>query len=85
MPALGRAHADLPDDLVNVHWDPVTCAAALAWPGATVEELRLRPVLENGVLRFDPHAAGGRPMRVVVDVDGPSFAEAWLAAVEAPG
>ena len=78
---LGRAHAGLPDDLVNVHYDPVACAVAVGWTGAVVEEMRLRPVLERGVLRFRRDRQG-RPTRVVVDVDGPAFAEDWLSAVE---
>ncbi len=79
---LGRAHASLPDDLLNFHHDPLACAVALGWPGVTVAEERLSPVLEDGILRFAPDH-GGRPARVVTDVDGDAFAEAWLAAVEA--
>lgn len=79
---LGRAYADLPDDLLNLHWDPVTCAVALGWSGAVVEEMRLQTILEDEVLRFQS-APEGRPTRVVVDVDGESFSEAWLAAIEA--
>jgi hypothetical protein len=30
---LGRAHAGLPDDIVNFHHDPLTCAVALGWAG----------------------------------------------------
>lgn len=82
MEELGRAHVGLPDDLVNFHYDPVACAVALGWSGAVVEEMRLQPVLEGGVLRFRPDRRG-RPTRVVVDLDGASFAETWLAAVEA--
>ncbi len=82
MAALGRAHAGLPDDLLNFHWDPVACAVALGWPGAAIEEMRLQPVMTGEVLRFQPHPEG-RPVRVVVDVDGASFREVWLAAVEA--
>jgi len=81
MRELGRAHAALPDDLLNFHFDPVACAVAVGWPGAVVEEARLRAVLEDGVLRFQPDPAG-RPTRVVVDLDGPAFSEAWLTAVE---
>jgi purine nucleosidase len=82
MAELGRAHAGLPDDLLNFHYDPVACAVALGWSGVVVEEMRLRPILDGEALRFqtDPR---GRPTRVVVDVDGPSFTETWLAAVEA--
>jgi inosine-uridine nucleoside N-ribohydrolase len=81
MTELGRAHAGLPNDLLNFHYDPVTCAVALGWPGATIETMRLRPEPVEGGLRFrlDPD---GRPIRIVVDVDGEAFREVWLAAVE---
>ena len=82
MAELGRAHAGLPDDLLNFHYDPVACAVAAGWNGAVVEEQRLRPVMEGDVLRFQPDQ-DGRLVRVVVDLDGASFTEAWLAAVEA--
>ncbi len=29
MSSLGRGHPDLPDDLINFHWDPVACAVGL--------------------------------------------------------
>lgn len=82
MAELGRAYPGLPNDLLNFHYDPVACAVATGWSGAVVEELRLQPVLEHGVLRFqsDPQ---GRLTRVVVDLDGVSFTERWLSAVEA--
>jgi purine nucleosidase len=82
MAELGRAHAGLPDDLLNFHYDPVACAVAAGWPGAAVDEMRLRPVVEDGVLRFQPEPAG-RLTRVLVDLDGPGFSETWLSAVEA--
>jgi inosine-uridine nucleoside N-ribohydrolase len=79
---VGRSYPGLPDDLVNFHWDPVACALALGWPGATTEEVRLRPVVEDGVLRFAPQEAG-RPIRVLTRVDGVGFSERWITAVEA--
>jgi hypothetical protein len=82
MAELGRAHAGLPDDLLNFQYDPVACAVAAGWNGAVVEEQRLQPVMEGDVLRFQPDQ-GGRPVRVVVDLDGASFTDAGLAAVEA--
>jgi inosine-uridine nucleoside N-ribohydrolase len=82
MPELGRAHAGLPDDLLNFQYDPVACAVAVGWPGAKVRRTRLRPVLERGVLRFQAHPEG-RPVGVVVDVDTASFTDTWLSAVEA--
>ena len=80
MAELGRAHAGLPDDLLNIHWDPVACAVALGWSGVTIVERRLRTVLEDARLRFEPDA-DGRLIRVVTAVDGPAFSEAWVAAV----
>ena len=82
MGELGRAHRGLPDDLVNFHYDPVTCAVAVGWQGATIEQVPLRPTLENGVLRF-VCADDGRPTAVVRDLDGAAFAPTWLEAVEA--
>jgi inosine-uridine nucleoside N-ribohydrolase len=82
MAEMGRAHPGLPDDLLNFQYDPVACAVALDWPGAVVQEAHLLPVLEAGVLRFQPDP-GGRPTRVVVDLDAASFTESWLGAVEA--
>ena len=82
MAELGCAHAGLPDDLLNFHYDPAACAVALGWPGAVVAEMRLQPVRNGEVMRFQPDPRG-RLTRVVVDLDGGSFAEAWLAAVEA--
>ncbi len=79
---LGRAHPALPDDLLNFHHDPLACAVALGWGGAVIEQDRLSPTLDAGVLRFEAHP-GGRAARVVVDVDGDAFAERWLASVEA--
>jgi hypothetical protein len=81
MSELGRAHAALPDDLLNFHYDPVACAVAVGWPGAVVEEARLRPVIRDGVLRFAPDPAG-HPVRVLVGLDGPAFSQTWLSAVE---
>ncbi|MFN8594423.1 MAG: nucleoside hydrolase [Thermomicrobiales bacterium] len=82
MGVLGTGHPGLPDDLLNFHWDPVACAVALGWPGATIVERRLRPVWEGELLRFqdDPR---GHPMRVLTAVDGERFRETWFAAVAA--
>jgi len=78
--ALGPAHDGLPDDLVNFHYDPLACAVAVGWPGAVVEDRRLRVVMEGPVLRMVGDAQG-RTVHVVVDADGAAFTDAWLAAV----
>lgn len=84
MPALGRAHPGLPDDLLNNQYDPVACAIATGWAGATIEDATLVPTYEGEVLRFvrDP---AGVPARVVTAVDGDAFAEHWLGTVERLG
>jgi inosine-uridine nucleoside N-ribohydrolase len=80
MSQLATQHAALPDDLVNFHHDPVTCAVAVGWPGAVFEELALATVLDDGVLRWEPCAAG-TPTRAVTSINGENFNETWLSAV----
>jgi purine nucleosidase len=84
MGVLAQAHRGLPDDLLNFQYDAVACAVALDWSGATLGDVRLRPVLDGEVLRFDLDERG-RPVRVLVDFDAATFTETWLTAVEAAG
>ena len=84
MEKLGRDNTGLPDDLLNFQYDPVACAVALGWSGATVEDIRVRPLRMDDVLSFQPHP-NGRSTRIVLDVDGAAFREMWLSAVEAAG
>lgn len=77
---LGKAFGQLPDDLLNFHYDPVTCAVALGWPGAAKSVRRLRPVLTGDVLHCQPDEHG-RQYTVVNTLDGAAFAEEWLRAV----
>jgi inosine-uridine nucleoside N-ribohydrolase len=77
--ALGQAHAALPDDLLNFHWDSVTAAVAVGWPGCTLTEQRLTFDAEQP--GFVP-ATSGRAVRVVTDIDAPGFRELWLRRVE---
>ncbi len=78
---LGQEHAALPDDLVNFHHDPLTVAAALGWPGVTVEWMRLMPFIENGVMSFERSDAG-REIDVCTAVDAPAFTAALISALE---
>jgi len=76
-------HRGLPADLVNFHWDPLTCAVALGWDVVTHEQVRVRTETDAaGILRLRPDPQG-RPVGVVTDVDGPAFAARWLASIEA--
>ncbi len=78
---LARAHTGLPDDLLNFQYDAVACAVAAGWSGATIEQIGLSAVLDDGVLRFEPDRHG-RPTRVVVDIDADDFTTRWFEAIE---
>lgn len=77
----GRRHVRLPDDLLNFHHDPLACAVATGWPGAPATRRRLSAVEEGGVLRFEEDP-GGRPVRVVDQVDGEAFRDHWIRCIE---
>jgi purine nucleosidase len=81
MDDLGRTLDALPDDLLNFQYDAVACALAAGWSGATIEDIPLSPVIENGVLRFDPDEHG-RHTKVVTDIDAADFTDYWFEAVE---
>ncbi|RKN08673.1 hypothetical protein D7319_14880 [Streptomyces radicis] len=85
MTTLGQDHPGLPDDLLNFHYDPVTCAIAAGWLGAETAERHLTTVLRDGVLHFEPDPAPDAecPVTVVTRVDGRAFGPLWLDAVEA--
>ena len=84
MTRVGGGHPGLPDDLLNFQYDPLACAVAAGWDGARVEELRLSPQLDDGVLSF-PESPGGKPTRVVTGVDGPRLEREWVNAVRSVG
>lgn len=84
MAQTGRLHTGLPDDLLNFQYDPVACAVALGWPGATVQETRVQLIRDGELVRFRP-GTDGRLIRILTDLDSGSFAEYWLTAVEAAG
>lgn len=80
MSMLGRRHALLPNDLLNFQHDALACAIALGWDGVRIEELALRPELEDGWLveRVDP---AGIRLPVVTGVDGERFNQFWLDTI----
>lgn len=81
MPALGKRYPGLPDDLLNFQHDALTCAVALGWSGARVEELRLRFGLHQGRWPVFRPEADGKPVQVVTSVDGAAFRLDWLNLV----
>jgi inosine-uridine nucleoside N-ribohydrolase len=80
----GRQFARLPDDLLNFHYDPLTCAAALGWNGIEIGKLPIKLEMRDGCLyqRVDP---SGTPMSVATAVDGERFNRLWLDVVTAAG
>lgn len=76
----GRACAGLPDDTLNFQHDPLACAVALGWDGATIEEIPLRPTLRDGWLHAEEDATG-RLMPVVTAVDGGRFNRLWYCRI----
>jgi purine nucleosidase len=84
MRRMGREHRELPDDLLNFHYDPLACAVASGWDGARVEALKLGARTEEGVLSL-PEEPGGWRTCVVTEVAGPRLEEEWLRAVVSVG
>ena len=76
----GPTCAGLPADIVNFQHDPLACAVALGWGGATIEPLPLVFDVEGDRLRMRIDAAG-RPTRVVTGVDRERFNTFWLQTV----
>ncbi|MCA1554073.1 MAG: nucleoside hydrolase, partial [Chloroflexi bacterium] len=78
--AMGKAHALLPNDLLNFHHDPLACAVALGWDGVTIEELPLRMEIVDGypVLHV---AHDGTRYGVGTSVDAERFNQLWLDTV----
>jgi purine nucleosidase len=76
----GRQFSLLPDDLLNFHHDPLTCAAAVGWNG--IETCDLSIALDNRdgfiLMRRDPR---GVPVRLATAVDGTRFNRDWLDVV----
>ncbi len=81
MNALGRAHAELPDDLLNFQYDVVACAVAVGLPVAAFAQQRLVPRRDGATVRFEEHT-DGRDVRVTASVDDERLRHLWLAAVE---
>ncbi|MBA3233030.1 MAG: nucleoside hydrolase [Propionibacteriales bacterium] len=79
---IARAHDGLPDDLLNFHHDPLTCATATGWGGVEHQTRDLVAVHSGDVLSFE-ETPDGRSVDVVTAVDSLAFGHTWLAAVEA--
>lgn len=81
MARIGIDHPELPDDLVNFHYDPLAAVVAIDWGRARRELVRLMPYVENGVLTLEPHE-DGREIELVTDIDGEGLSELFLDSVD---
>ena len=77
----GEQYEALPDDLLNFQYDPVAAAVAVGWKGVEIVDVKVRPVVEERVLRFEADDEGVA-VRAVSKVDAEAFAERWLEAIE---
>jgi purine nucleosidase len=78
---MARSFPALPDDLLNLQYDPLACAVAVGWDGVTIEEIPTALELHDERL-WMTRRAGEPVLRVVTKVDGARFEEEWLRAVE---
>lgn len=77
----GQTCAGLPEDIINFQHDPLACAIALGWlDDVEISELPLRLSVEDGWL-VQRVVAGGRPTRVVTQVNGERFSQFWLERI----
>lgn len=76
----GRQFLLLPDDLLNFHYDPLTCAAAVGWDGIEISDLSISLDNPEGfiLMRRDPN---GVPVRFATAVNGIRFNRYWLDVV----
>ncbi len=78
---LGKAYAEVPDDILNFQHDSLACAIALGWnDGVEIQEVRVKLEMDGKFLRQIPDSSG-RPLKVVIKIDGRKFNEFWLETV----
>lgn len=77
----GQTCAGLPKDTINFQHDPLACAIALGWNDEVeISEIPLKTEVVDGWLR-QRIDEGGKPTRVVTQVNGEKFNELWLRIV----
>jgi inosine-uridine nucleoside N-ribohydrolase len=78
---LTRDNPSLPPDMLNFHWDPCACGAALRWECFETAEVALDLMEEaDGSLAFEERE--GAPKRqIVANVDAERFRAMWLERV----
>lgn len=73
----GQQFSRLPDDLLNFHYDPLTCAAAVGWDGVGISDVSVKVEFRNGRI-YQAVGPDGVPMRTATTVDAARFNRLWL-------
>jgi inosine-uridine nucleoside N-ribohydrolase len=68
---------NVPKDIINFQYDPLTVAVALGWDGVEIKKLPLIVEEKDKVLR-ERIDETGKIFKVVTKVDGMRFSEFWL-------
>jgi len=71
---------NIPKDIINFQYDPLTVAVALGWDGVEIKELPLIVEEKDKVLR-ERIDKTGKIFKVATKVDGMRFSEFWLDQV----
>lgn len=72
---------NIPKDIINFQYDPLTAAIALGWnEGVKIEELPLI-IEEKDSLLCERIDKAGKIYKVVTKIDGPKFNEFWVKRV----
>jgi hypothetical protein len=69
----------LPEDLLNFQYDPLACAVAIGWDGATFRDVPVELSWHGDLLRMR-ETEGAPTLRIATDVDAERFEREWLEA-----
>lgn len=71
---------NIPKDIINFQYDPLTAAVALGWNGVEIRELPLI-IEEKDKVLYEHIDSAGKIFKVITKVDGNKFNEFWLNQV----
>lgn len=77
---LAREYDGLPDDFINFHHDPLACAVAAGWDGATIASLPFDMKMRDGVL-IETTDADATPRQFVTSIDALQFNAFWIERI----
>ncbi len=81
---LAREYDGLPDDFINFHHDPLACAVAAGWGGATIASLHFDIKMQDGAL-IELADTNAPQRQFVTAIDAPRFNRFWLERITSQG